>query len=430
LLLNPMSSIWALIGGEVYCDTCDFYESPEALPETKNYDRIRNIDSDYSDLIRQLTASRIEYLITDEYYLNNMSISEDSKFVSENHSFSSIILPDLFCLNKETASNILAFANNGGKVFYTGELPIASTDNGLNDEEFISIIKKIKNKSIKLTNIKEQLDSHVDFIAGEFPMKQIHRIIDGKHFFWFVNNTDYQQTCKVNMNEYGTHAYKWDCEDGSIIDLETESINDELHINLTFNPYEAYWVVLDSTQKIKKNNVVCTNKLINQISLNSRWKVSIDTLDQPVKYPGQKSYPEYLEIVKGERDLNEWEFWGMQYFTGYVDYYYEFRIDTLQNVSTFILDLGTVYYMAEVELNGKKIGNKLWPPFLFDLSDEIIEGENQLKIKVGNLLINYMNKLIETNQLKSDPFYLKLRPKNYIPKSGLIGPVILSEFSN
>lgn len=59
-------------------------------------------------------------------------------------------------------------------------------------------------------------------------------------------------------------------------------------------------------------------------------------------------------------------------------------------------------------MNGKPAGVKMWRPYLFDITDFIRHGRNELEIAVTNTLANSMSKIELT--------------------SGLIGPVeILSK---
>ena len=83
--------------------------------------------------------------------------------------------------------------------------------------------------------------------------------------------------------------------------------------------------------------------------------------------------------------LQSWYQYGLQQFTGYVDY--ETTINIEKGGSGISVDLGKVKYMAEVFVNGKSVGARLWPPYIFDLSSEIKQGDNTIKVRVGNLMI-------------------------------------------
>ena len=73
------------------------------------------------------------------------------------------------------------------------------------------------------------------------------------------------------------------------------------------------------------------------------------------------------------------------------------------------IDLGNVGSTAELWLNGKKLGERICPPYFFDMSGQIKDGENTLSIIVSNTL---------ANRLK-DNFSIFMQ----IPPSGMLGPV-------
>ena len=70
----------------------------------------------------------------------------------------------------------------------------------------------------------------------------------------------------------------------------------------------------------------------------------------------------------------------------------------------YLLDLGAVRDVAEVELNGKALGRRLWRPYRYDITDIVRSGSNQITVRVTNTLANR----------KGAPL-----------PSGLLGPVIV-----
>jgi hypothetical protein len=95
-----------------------------------------------------------------------------------------------------------------------------------------------------------------------------------------------------------------------------------------------------------------------------------------------------LKFVVDEKancTLQSWYIYGLQQYTGYVDY--ETYINTDKRNTAVSIDLGHVKYMAEVFVNDKSVGARLWPPFAFDISKELKQGENKIRIRVGNLMV-------------------------------------------
>jgi hypothetical protein len=111
------------------------------------------------------------------------------------------------------------------------------------------------------------------------------------------------------------------------------------------------------------------------------------------------------------------------------------------------LQLGDLAEIAEVTLNGKRLGVVWLPPFRIEISDAVRAGRNRLEIRVANLWANRLNAdslkpeadrftrsnldRIQTDPTsdssygrvprgKTRPVYTKIPP---LMRSGLFGPV-------
>ena len=97
--------------------------------------------------------------------------------------------------------------------------------------------------------------------------------------------------------------------------------------------------------------------------------------------------------------------WGKNY-SGTVVYCNRFFLEEGYQADSIQLDLGKVYEIATVTLNGMAAGVKLWAPFTFDVTGLVKEGENELMVEVNNTIAN--------------------RLCNLSLDSGLMGPVRLT----
>jgi Beta-galactosidase/beta-glucuronidase len=61
---------------------------------------------------------------------------------------------------------------------------------------------------------------------------------------------------------------------------------------------------------------------------------------------------------------------------------YATRFSLEKTATKYVLDLGDVYYTAEVYINGKAVGKRIWKPFRFDITNYVQSGENVLEIRV------------------------------------------------
>jgi hypothetical protein len=120
---------------------------------------------------------------------------------------------------------------------------------------------------------------------------------------------------------------------------------------------------------------------------------------------------------KSETDLVSCPDMGLRRFTGFIDYETTFNVPA--GTGKVVIDLGDVRYMAEVWLNGKKTGERLWPPFVFTTS-EVKKGENRLRVRVGNLMVNQMGGMDDLGKLRTWGWQTP-PPASF--EAGLFGPV-------
>jgi len=139
--------------------------------------------------------------------------------------------------------------------------------------------------------------------------------------------------------------------------------------------------------------VFCNNKqlsLQNSIAKLPAGTKQIFVRHDPKHDPGFLGSPlEFSCKGKSQGAIGSWLNYGLHKFSGVVDYETTFYLD--QAFGDVSLDLGRVSYLAEVWINGQHAGSRLWRPFTFDISDYVKEGENEIRIRVGNLVVNEMS---------------------------------------
>ena len=134
--------------------------------------------------------------------------------------------------------------------------------------------------------------------------------------------------------------------------------------------------------------------------------------------------PETLEVSE-LKSLKELSDRAVQHYSGTTTYSKSIQLDTVGR--SVILDLGKVADIAELFCNGKKVGVKWAPPFVFDLSNWIRKGENKIEIKVTNTWRNQL--IFDRSRPKSQKKTWTTNPpkinETKLEDAGLIGPVVL-----
>ncbi len=416
LLLNPMDSVWGRSGpgvfdpafkgrvpGPAVLPLPDKNDIPQTLEELKRGsawwrppvmetwfdEHVHAIDSVYTKTINQLSEHRIEYLITDDHYLRQMQI-DSGTLVREPFRFKTVILPVMDIMPLDNAELLLSFAKQGGQMILLSDFPTASTENGLDDSRMRTIAKELKNfanvhflhNTNDIFSDSSLVRSHIHFLSQPFPMLQQHRRISGHDFFWLANNTGKAKQSTLLIENVKGGIEKWDCETGEIIELEHEPTTKGISVRLTFEPYEAFWLVSGQKHTIQHSHQKLSQP--DSLILIGPWHVSIDPDNQPpVEHPIEISDVWQNGTVQ---HLADWQEWELEHFSGRMDYKKSFVLEHVP-VRTQI-DLGTVHHSAALWINGQRIGARLWPPFRFDITDAIKAGRNQLMIRIGNLVNN------------------------------------------
>ena len=121
--------------------------------------------------------------------------------------------------------------------------------------------------------------------------------------------------------------------------------------------------------------------------LNGPWQVSFDTAwggPASAQFDPLVSWPERPEP-------------GIKHYSGTAVYSQEF--DRPSGGQRLFLDLGRVAVIAEVRLNGQRLGIAWKPPYRVELTPALQPGRNKLEVRVANL---WPNRLIGDEQLPPD----------------------------
>jgi alpha-L-rhamnosidase len=126
--------------------------------------------------------------------------------------------------------------------------------------------------------------------------------------------------------------------------------------------------------------------------LRGKWKVTF--------HPKTNEAP-FTKTLAGLVDLSRQKDKRLRYFSGTAVYETTFAASArdLQDGKRLMIDLGEVYDMAELEVNGKKAGVLWMPPYKADISPFLTAGENVLKVHVTN---TWVNRLIGDEQYPAD----------------------------
>jgi len=122
--------------------------------------------------------------------------------------------------------------------------------------------------------------------------------------------------------------------------------------------------------------------------------------------------PISLKCGKGEINTGDWSQSGvLEDYSGGALYRKTITMTAEQIKENVVLDLGKVSATASVTVNGKETGVRVLPPWTFQISDYLKQGDNLIEVTVYNTLSNHYQTI--PSRYRGDT------------TSGLIGPVRL-----
>ena len=171
----------------------------------------------------------------------------------------------------------------------------------------------------------------------------------------------------------------------------------------------------------------------NNVVANVANLPAVITLEKPwdVRFEPGRGAPDHMQFLR----LMSWteaENPGIRYFSGIAEYQTSFDVpsEALAPGRRAILDLGSLWAVAEVSANGNPTGSIWKAPYRVDITSALHAGTNTLNVKIAN---DWVNRLIgdvrdpegeqytRTNIKGAGQMWTRMEP---VP-SGLLGPVQL-----
>jgi hypothetical protein len=149
-----------------------------------------------------------------------------------------------------------------------------------------------------------------------------------------------------------------------------------------------------------------------------------------VSFPSKWGAPEKITLDH-LISLSESSNSGVKYFSGTATYLKTFEwglaSEKRKGKSEVWLDLGEVQVMARVKLNGHDLGILWKSPFQINITGALKPGQNNLELSVANLWPNRMigDAALPESQRFTWSSYEPFTKDTPLPKSGLLGPVII-----
>ncbi|MDR1923993.1 MAG: hypothetical protein LBQ66_06435, partial [Planctomycetaceae bacterium] len=258
-----------------------------------------------------------------------------------------------------------------------------------------------------------------DFVSPNESLRFFHRQ-DGETEIYFVANKKNEPfQADVSFRVTDKKASIWNPQTGKKFRTPPTTENKskgQTTLNLFLEGSESVFVIFDQHGADASLPVWQKTELPRTVlELDKDWTVFFEP---------KRGAPEKAEFAQ-LTDLSKHPEDGIKYFSGIATYQKTFNIKK-QNNQPLFLDLGNVEVMARVHLNGKLVGTCWIAPYRLEITDDVKDGENELRVEVANL---WANRLIGDAALPADKRVTwstwngGYKADSKLMPSSLIGPV-------
>ena len=353
------------------------------------------------------------------------SIAENGYLQYGQRKYHSIFLTQVESIEPETAKKLCDFVKGGGRIFFIEMFPAKAPgwkDHEQRDKEVQYWIDKIKTypdhcillskpgndftgwfKSVQdryQFHPYVKIDSPVKFVTQvRYQAKDIEMIL-------FINsNMDDQYKITIAPSSEitsGKQPWLWDAENGERYKMTTSS-----SILLELGPADLKLLVFDKEKKGSSYRQV--KKSDKEIQITVPWSVSGHHVDGSV-------ITKAMDELKDLKEIPDW-----MNFCGTIIYSNNFMIDDKTKIEW--LDLGKVFGVSELLLNGTNAGAKWYGRRIYAVEKLIKNGNNTIEIKIVTTMGNYLKSL--TDNKVAQYWTNEGRTIQPLQSTGLVGPVTI-----
>ena len=175
-----------------------------------------------------------------------------------------------------------------------------------------------------------------------------------------------------------------------------------------FNPLKSWKdlnftrVPLDGLVKDGLNTLIIEGKKVNNIigtgyhsavkDFKHHMPTEVETIylagDFTVK--GENGVGFYIDGSGSNQNPYDLTSSGYPFYAGNAEFVYNIDIDNKDNSNIYIRINNVKAACIELTVNGLKAGVKLWEPYIYDASNLLVRGRNEIKIKASTTLFNLM----------------------------------------
>jgi hypothetical protein len=340
---------------------------------------------------------------------------DDGCFLVNREAYKALVVPQAERLPQSLLKVLVSFINHNIPVVFTGELPIGGSQNVGGFEALLEELRASPNTAICEFDLVEHLRylgvTEIETSEPAPSLRVLHYIQDAgwgdlASPLYFLTNESRLRTVSTTLTlaEKGVPV-GYDPLSDRIHCLDYTADNGKLAIQLELEPYESLFILFQPENEAAWKPRLRPAALSKAVDLSGGWQVA------SASAPDGSFAPEPRVSGLG----NVAKPGVLPRFSGTLRYTTTFDVAAGTADSPALLDLGAVYEIAEVTLNGKNLGARICPPYRFEVSGLLRAGANTLQVDVTNTLAKAWG--------SQNPFDRSMPQE----PTGLVGPVCIRQ---
>ena len=309
-------------------------------------------------IVTRLYDAHIDYDIVPMDFLEDARVKDGKLLIAEER-FDCLIIPHADHLPEKLQQVLKRLHEAGLPVWFFGGLPENATFQGttMEPEALIPTMRKQG-----MTDVE---------VLGDYPYLRIyHCVRDGQDIYMFFNeDPGHCVDTTVVVPSKRTYA-RVDLMGESYTAGETENG----HFTLSLKPNESVIVIFGDTADLPK-----AYDLPQGTALAPTFRLSLADADNLADYKEVGVYDHFFNVTGKD---------GNPAFSGKMKYAFSFQVPA--EAERAFLDLGRVGQNASLTLNGKPLGIRICNPYLFEITEAMVAGENHAEVVVSNTLAQKM----------------------------------------
>lgn len=265
----------------------------------------------------------------------------------------------------------------------------------------------------------------------------IHRTDGDAEIYFVINRTNVKETREFNFRVTGKQPEIWNAVTGKTeAAANFRQANGSTQLSLELDRFDSWFIVFRKPINKQAMGIAAHNGLVlnEAFDISDTWKVRFDP---------QWGGPAEANFAKLDNWITRAEN-GIKFYSGKATYEKSFDLNIekgnllkrSQKNERLFLDLGNVKDVAEVRLNGHKLGILWCAPWRVEITETVKAKGNRLEIDIINL---WANRVVGDLNLPKENRFTKthdtfrfnmLMPNTPLLDSGLLGPVIIGSTSN